>query len=77
MTMPLASWSFTLAESVSSHVEARCAVGVAITAGTSLESAGDGTLRAVTTGVAIAEALEAELASADPTPGRILVRIVQ
>ena len=65
------------APSVGEAVLARCASGVAITVGTPLESAGAGLLRAVvTTGVIIAEALEAELASSDPTPGRILVRIV-
>lgn len=65
------------APSVGEAVYARCASGVAITVGTPLESAGAGLLRAVvTTGVIIAEALEAELASGDPTPGRIVVRIV-
>jgi hypothetical protein len=57
-------------------VYARCAIGTAITIGTALESAGAGLLRAVTTGVVVAEALEAELVSGDATPGRIVVRIV-
>jgi hypothetical protein len=61
-------------------VFARCASGTAITVGTPLESAGAGLLRVLTTGVtpgvAVAEALEAELASGDPTPGRILVRVI-
>lgn len=57
-------------------VLARCAALAAITLGTALESAGNGLLRAATTGVVVAEALEAELLTADPTPGRILVRIV-
>lgn len=57
-------------------VYARCAVGTAITTGTPLESAGAGLLRAFAAGVVIAEALESELVSGDPTPGRIVVRIV-
>ena len=57
-------------------VYARCAVGTAITTGTALESAGAGLLRAFAAGVVIAEALESELVSGDPTPGRIIVRIV-
>lgn len=57
-------------------VYARCAVGTAITTGTPLESAGAGLLRAFAAGVIIAEALESELVSSDPTPGRIVVRIV-
>lgn len=62
---------------VGEAVYARCAVGTAITPGTPLESGGDGTLRAVlTTGVIVAEALEAESVLNDPTPGRIVVRIV-
>lgn len=68
------------APAVGEAVYARCAVGVAITVGTPLESSGDGLLRVLTTGVTpgvpVAEALEAELASGDPTPGRIVVRIV-
>jgi hypothetical protein len=57
-------------------VYARCASGTLITPGTALESAGAGLLRAFAAGVVIAEALESELASGDPTPGRIVVRIV-
>ena len=57
-------------------VYARCAVGTAITTGTALESAGAGLLRAFAAGVVIAEALESELVSSDPMPGRIVVRIV-
>jgi hypothetical protein len=57
-------------------VQARCAVGTAIALGAALESAGNGLLKTVGTGVVIAEALEGELASNDPTPGRIRVRIV-
>ena len=44
------------------RIFARCAVGTAIAVGTALESAGDGLLRAATTGVIVAEAWEAELA---------------
>lgn len=67
----------TLAPSVGARLLARCASGTAITVGTPLESAGNGLLRAVvTTGIIVAEAMEAELATGDPSPGRILVRIV-
>jgi hypothetical protein len=70
----------TLEPSVGARIAARCAPGTAITPGTPLESAGAGLLRALTTGatpgVPVAEALEAELASGDPTPGRILVRVI-
>lgn len=57
-------------------IYARCATGTAITKGTALESAGGGLLRALAAGVAIAEAAEGELAAADPTPGRLVVRII-
>jgi hypothetical protein len=66
----------TLAPSAGARIYARCASGTAITVGTPLESAGTGLLRAATTGVPVAEAMEAELATGDPTPGRLLVRIV-
>lgn len=70
----------TLAPTPGARIFARCAIGTAITVGTPLESAGAGLLRVLTTGatpgVAVAEAMEAELASGDPTPGRILVRII-
>ena len=64
------------APSLARRCIARCAVGTAITTGTALESAGAGLLRAFAAGVVIAEALESELVSGDPTPGRIVVRIV-
>ena len=64
------------APNVGELVQARCAVGTGITLGTVLESAGAGLLRALAAGVAVAEAVEAELAAADPTPGRIRVRIL-
>jgi hypothetical protein len=65
-----------LAPGVGARVLARCATGVLITRGTALESAGNGLLRALSTGVALAEALEDELVTGEPTPGRLLVRIV-
>ena len=66
----------TLAPAAGARIVARCASGTAITVGTALESAGAGLLRAATTGVIVAEAMEAELATGDPTPGRLVVRIV-
>ena len=66
----------TLAPSVGSVIFARCATGAAIPEGQVLESAGDGTLRAVTTGVAVGATVETEAATGDPSPGHIQVRIV-
>jgi hypothetical protein len=66
----------TLAPSVGTRICARVASGVAIARGQALESAGNGTLRPVTTGVVVAVADEDELATGDPTPGRLIVRIV-
>ena len=57
-------------------IMARCATGVLITKGTVLESAGAGLLRALAAGVPIAEAMEAENTTGEPTPGRLLVRIL-
>jgi hypothetical protein len=57
-------------------IMARCATGVLITKGTVLESAGGGLLKALGTGVPIAEAMEAENTTGEPTPGRLLVRIL-
>ena len=66
----------TLAPSVGARIFARCTVGVLIENGTPLESAGAGLLRAATTGVVIAEAMEAENTTGEPSPGWLLVRIV-
>jgi len=73
---PVGDTVFTLAPSPGARIFARCATGTAIPLGTPLESAGNGLLRAATTGPIVAEAWEAELASGDPSPGRIVVRIV-
>jgi hypothetical protein len=66
----------TLAPSAGARIFARCAIGVAITKGSPLESAGNGLLRPATTGVIVAEAMEDESTVGEPTPGRLLVRIV-
>lgn len=64
-----------LAPGVGSIVVARCATGLAIPRGQTLESAGDGTLRLVTTGLVVGAATEAEAATGDPSPGYVQVRI--
>lgn len=66
----------TLAPAPGARIFARCATGVAITVGTPLESAGNGLLRAATTGPVVAVAMEDESTVGEPTPGRLLVRIV-
>lgn len=50
--------------------------GTAVVIGDLLESAGDGTLQKLTTGVAIAQALEAVDNSAGGTPARIKARVL-
>jgi hypothetical protein len=64
-----------LAPSVGSIVFARCATGIAIPRGQTLESAGDGTLRLTTTGVVVGAAAEAESTVGEPSPGYLRVRI--
>jgi hypothetical protein len=66
----------TLAPSPGARIFARCAVGVLIENGTPLESAGNGMLRAATTGPIVAEAMEAENTVGETSPGWLLVRIV-